>query len=60
MLLTVVQSAVTYGTAVALDLGQLSPRMLAVIIGVSLWIPAIAWRVGASAPAARSAVNQRQ
>ena len=51
MLLTIVQSAVTYGTALALDLGHLSPRTLAVIIGASLWIPAIAWRARASAPA---------
>ena len=43
ILLTLVQSAVTYLTAVALDRGGFSPRTLAIVIGLALWIPAIAW-----------------
>jgi hypothetical protein len=46
ILLTLVQSAVTYATAVALDRGGASPRTLAVTIGLALWLPAIAWSAG--------------
>jgi MFS family permease len=44
MLLTLVQSIVTYATAVALDAGGASPRALAVVIGLALWLPALTWR----------------
>jgi MFS family permease len=44
ILLTLVQSAVTYATAIALDRGGMSPRALAVIIGMSLWLPALLWK----------------
>jgi MFS family permease len=41
--LAIVQSIFTFGTAVALDTLHASPRLLAVMIGVCLWVPAFYW-----------------
>jgi hypothetical protein len=43
MALSVVQSAIAYLTGVGLDTLHISPRVLAVIVGLGLWVPAIAW-----------------
>lgn len=41
--ISVVQSAIAYLTAVALDRWQVSPRTLAIVIGLGLWVPAGLW-----------------
>jgi len=41
--LALVQSAVAYLTGVALDAWHADPRVLAVIVGVGLWVPAGLW-----------------
>lgn len=43
MALSVVQSAIAYLTGVGLDTFHISPRVLAVVVGLGLWIPALAW-----------------
>jgi sugar phosphate permease len=43
MALSVVQSVIAYLTGVGLDTFHISPRILAVVIGAGLWVPAIAW-----------------
>jgi MFS family permease len=43
--IAMVQSVMTYGSAVALDQAGLDPRTLAVVIGLALWIPATLWYV---------------
>ncbi len=51
--MALVQSAVAYATAVALDRGHADPRLLAAIVGVALWIPAALWTLSHSRPATR-------
>jgi hypothetical protein len=41
--MALVQSAVAYLTAVALDRGHADPRALAAVVGLALWIPALLW-----------------
>ena len=43
--IAVVQSAMTFLSAAALDRAGMDPRTLAVVIGVMLWIPATLWYV---------------
>jgi len=43
MAVAIVQSACTYLTAVALDSFNASPRPLAVVVGLALWIPGAIW-----------------
>jgi MFS family permease len=43
IVMALVQSAVAYTTAAALDRGQADPRVLAAIVGFALWIPAALW-----------------
>ena len=43
IVMALVQSAVAYTTAVALDRGQADPRSLAAVVGFALWIPAALW-----------------
>lgn len=43
VVMAVVQSAVAYATAVALDAWHVEPRLLAAVVGVALWIPAGLW-----------------
>jgi hypothetical protein len=43
MAIALVQSAIAAATAHALDHYQLSPRLLIVIVGAGLWIPALIW-----------------
>lgn len=46
IVMALVQSAVAYATAVALDTWHVDPRVLAAIVGLSLWVPASAWAFG--------------
>ncbi len=46
VVLALVQSTVAYATAVALDQGHMDPRVLAVIVGLGLWGPALLWIYG--------------
>ena len=46
MALSVVQSVIAYLTGVGLDTLHIPPRILAVIIGFGLWVPAVIWYVG--------------
>ena len=46
IVMALVQSAVAYATAAALDRWHVDPRVLAAIVGFSLWIPATAWLAG--------------
>jgi predicted MFS family arabinose efflux permease len=48
IVMALVQSAVAYTTAVALDRGQANPRVLAAVVGFALWIPAALWLVSAN------------
>jgi hypothetical protein len=48
IVMALVQSAVAYTTAVALDRGQADPRVLAAVVGFALWIPAALWLVSAN------------
>lgn len=41
--LAVVQSSVSYATAVALDVFHWSPHVLAAVVGLSLWLPGLYW-----------------
>lgn len=43
IVMAVVQSAVAYTTAVALDQWHMDPRMLAAVVGLGLWVPAAFW-----------------
>ncbi len=43
--IALVQSVMTYASAVALDRAGIEPRTLAVVIGLALWIPATLWYV---------------
>ena len=43
--IAVVQSAMTYASAAALDRAGVDPRTLAVAIGLALWMPATLWYV---------------
>ena len=43
IVISVVQSAIAYLTGFALDRFEVSPRALAVAIGIGLWIPAAIW-----------------
>lgn len=43
IVMAIVQSAVAYATAIALDAWHVDPRVLAAIVGLSLWVPASAW-----------------
>ena len=43
IVMALVQSAVAYTTAVALDRGHADPRFLAAVVGFALWIPAALW-----------------
>jgi MFS family permease len=45
MALSLVQSAIAYLTGVGLDILHLSPRLLAVVVGLGLWVPALFWHV---------------
>ena len=42
--LSLVQSTFTFATAVALDRFHASPRLLAIVIGLCLWMPAVWWK----------------
>jgi hypothetical protein len=44
--LALVQSAVAYATAFALDVWHVDPRVLAGVVGLGLWVPALAWLAG--------------
>jgi len=46
VVLALVQSTVAYATAVALDQGHMDPRVLAAIVGLGLWGPALLWIYG--------------
>ena len=50
IVMALVQSAVAYTTAVALDRGQADPRVLAAVVGFALWIPAALWLLSPSVP----------
>jgi hypothetical protein len=41
--IALVQSAMTYASAAALDRAGMDPRTLAMVIGFALWIPATLW-----------------
>ena len=43
IVMALVQSAVAYSTAVALDLWHVDPRLLAALVGLGLWVPAVIW-----------------
>lgn len=45
MLLSIVQSIIAFLTAQALDRWRVPPRTMAVVVGLSLWIPALLWYV---------------
>jgi predicted MFS family arabinose efflux permease len=45
IVMAVVQSAVAYATAVALDVWHVDPRALAAVVGLGLWVPAAMWAV---------------
>jgi hypothetical protein len=49
--MALVQSAVAYATAVALDRGEVDPRLLAAVVGFALWIPAVLWTLSKPRPA---------
>jgi len=48
IVMALVQSAVAYTTAVALDSHHVDPRVLAAIVGLSMWVPAAIWLFGRS------------
>ena len=48
IVMALVQSAVAYTTALALDRGQVDPRALAAVVGFALWIPAALWLLSAN------------
>jgi predicted MFS family arabinose efflux permease len=49
IVMALVQSSVAYATAAALDQWHMDPRVMAGVIGLSLWIPAMMWISKASA-----------
>jgi MFS family permease len=63
MALSVVQSVIAYLTGVGLDTPHISPRVLAVVIGFGLWIPAIVWyrsgKTGTTGPTGTSNLKPR-
>jgi len=50
IVMAVVQSAVAYATAVALDRWHMDPRMLAAVVGLGLWVPAAVWAFDRRSP----------
>ena len=45
IVMALVQSAVAYSTALALDLWHVDPRLLAALVGLGLWVPAAIWAI---------------
>jgi len=50
IVMAVVQSAVAYATAVALDRWHMDPRVLAAVVGLGLWVPAAVWAFDRRSP----------